>query len=65
VTKKGAADAAPFFVLRGDPNNAKFELGCGVPHRLGGAPDARGLSSGDSEADPDEPPQAGAQTKEP
>jgi hypothetical protein len=26
----------------GDPNDAKLELRCGVPHRMGWAPDARG-----------------------
>lgn len=41
----------------GDPKVPKLEPSCRGPRRLGGAPDARGLSSGDSEADPDEPPQ--------
>jgi len=27
----------------GDPKYAKLELGCGVPHRLGGAPRSCGV----------------------
>jgi NADPH:quinone reductase-like Zn-dependent oxidoreductase len=37
----------------GDPNDTKLELGCGVLEGLGGAPDARGLRSRGSGADPD------------
>jgi hypothetical protein len=44
VTKKGAATAAPFFVLRGDPNVAKLEPVCGLPYGLGGAPLACGAT---------------------
>ena len=40
-----------------DPNDAKLELGCGVLEGLGGAPARSRLSSGDSHADPDEPPE--------
>jgi hypothetical protein len=39
--RRSPAEAGP---LAGDPNDAKLEPRYGVPHRLGGAPDARGVS---------------------
>ena len=34
--------------LDGVPNDAELEPGCGVPHRLGGAPASRSIRTGDT-----------------